>query len=92
MLLPIPSKVLTRVTLNRMKVAVKEGLRDEQAGFRKDRSCIGQIATLSIIVVQTIEWSSPLCLLFVDFEILWIERLCGRFFVVMVYLIKSSTC
>ena len=68
MLLSIPSKVLTRVILNRMKVAVDEALRDKQAGFRKDRSCIDQIATLRIIVEQTIEWSSPLYLLFVDFE------------------------
>ena len=40
MLLSIPSKVFTRVILNRMKVAVDEALRDEQVGFRKDRSCI----------------------------------------------------
>ena len=51
-----------------MKVAVGEALRDEHAGFRQDRSCIDQIATLRIIVEQTIEWSSPLYLLFVDFE------------------------
>ena len=38
-----------------MKVAVGEALRDEQAGFRQDRSCIDQIATLRIIVEQTIE-------------------------------------
>ena len=44
-------------------MAVDEVLRDEQAGFRKDRSCIDQIATLRII-----KWSSPLYLLFVDFE------------------------
>ena len=68
MLLSIPSKILTRVLLNRMKVAVDEVMRDEQAGFRKDRSCIDQIATLRIIVEQSIEWSSPLYLLFVDFE------------------------
>jgi len=68
MLLSIPSKVLTRVILNRMRVAVDEALRDEQAGFRKDCSCTDQIATLRIIVEQSIEWSSPLYLLFVDFE------------------------
>ena len=49
-------------------MAVDEVLRDEQAGFRKDRSCIDQIATLRIIVEQTIEWSSPSYLLLVDFE------------------------
>ena len=68
MLLSIPSKVVTRVILNRMKVAVDEALRDEQAGFGKDRSCIDQIATLRILVEQTIDWSSLLYLLFVDFE------------------------
>ena len=60
MLFSIPSKVLTRIILNRMKVAVDKALRDEQAGFRKDRSCIDQIATLRIIAEQSIEWSSPL--------------------------------
>ena len=51
-----------------MKVAVDEVLRDEQAGLRKDRSCTNQIATLRIIVEQSIEWSSPLYLLFVNFQ------------------------
>ena len=68
MLLSIPRKVLTRVILNRMKVVVDKALRDEQVGFRKDRSCIDQISTLRILVEQTIEWSSPLYLLFMDFE------------------------
>ena len=68
MLLSITSKVLTWVILNRIKVAVDEVLRDEQVGFRKDRSCTDQIATLRIIEEQSIEWSSPLYLLFVDFE------------------------
>ena len=67
MLLSIPSKVLTQVILNWMKRVVDEVLRDEQAGFRKDHSCINQIATLRIIVEQSIKWSSPLYLLFVDF-------------------------
>ena len=59
MLLSIPSKVLSRVTLNQVKVAVDEVLRDEKARFRKDRSCIDQIAKLRIIVEQTIESSAP---------------------------------
>jgi len=49
MLLSIPSEVFTRVILTRMKVAVDEALRDEQAGFRKDHSCVDQIATVRII-------------------------------------------
>ena len=67
-LLSIPSKILTRVILDRMKEAIDLKLRDEQAGFRKERSCIDQIATLRIIVEQTIEWQAPLYICFVDFE------------------------
>lgn len=44
-------------------MAVDEAMRDGKAGFRKDRSCIDQIATL-----RTTEWSSSLYMLFVDFE------------------------
>ena len=93
MLLSIPSKVLTRVILNRMKVAVDEALRDEQVGFRKDRSCIDQIARLRIIVEQTIEWSSPLYLLFVDFEKAFdsLDRE-AMWRILRHYGIKSSTC
>ncbi|VDP23714.1 unnamed protein product [Schistosoma margrebowiei] len=51
-LLSIPGKVFNRVLLNRMKDAVDAQLRDQQAGFRKDRSCTDQIAILRIIVEQ----------------------------------------
>ena len=43
-------------------------LRDDQAGFRKERSCVDQIATLRVIVEQTIEWQTSLCMNFIDFE------------------------
>ena len=45
-LLSIPSKIFYRIILDRMIDAVDLQLRDQQAGFRKDRSCIDQIATL----------------------------------------------
>ncbi|CAH8505835.1 unnamed protein product [Schistosoma guineensis] len=38
------------------------------AGFRKDRSCTDQIATLRIIVEQSIEWNSLLYINFIDYE------------------------
>ena len=56
MLLSIASKVLYRVLLSRMKGVVDTKLRDEQAGFRKGRSCTDHIATLRIIVEQSVEW------------------------------------
>ncbi len=51
-----------------MKDAVDHRLRDEQAGFRKERSCTDQIATLRIILEQSTEWNSPLYINFVDYE------------------------
>ena len=68
MLLSIPGKVFNRVILNRMKDAVDMHLRDQQAGFRKERSCIDQIATLRIILEQSLEWNSPLYVNFIDYE------------------------
>ena len=67
-LLSVPGKVLNRVILDRMKDAVDHQLRDEQAGFRKNRSCVDQIATLRIIIEQSLEWNSPLYVNFVDYE------------------------
>ncbi|KAK2169275.1 hypothetical protein NP493_1197g00070 [Ridgeia piscesae] len=68
MLLSVPGKVLDRVILYRLKTVVDAKLRDHQAGFRKDRSCTDQIATLRIIVEQSMEWDSSLYINFVDYE------------------------
>ena len=68
MLLVISSKIMTRVLLERMKEAMEAKLRDEQAGFRAGRSCCDQIATLRIVIEQSLEWNSGLYMTFVDFE------------------------
>ncbi|VDP83737.1 unnamed protein product, partial [Schistosoma curassoni] len=67
-LLSIPGKVFNRVLLNRMKDRIDSQLRDQQAGFRKDRSCTDQIATLRIIVEQSIERNSSLYINFIDYK------------------------
>ena len=54
--------------LERIKIALDGKLREEQAGFRAGRSCTDQIATLRIIVEQSIEWQSSLYINFIDFE------------------------
>ncbi|VDP59418.1 unnamed protein product, partial [Schistosoma mattheei] len=66
--LSIPEKVFNRILVNRMKACVHAQLRDHQAGFRKGRSCTDQIATLRIIVEQSIEWNSSLYVSFIDYE------------------------
>ena len=43
-------------------------MRDHQAGFRQDRGCIEQIATLRLIVEQSMEFDSSLYINFVDYE------------------------
>nr|KAG5686716.1 hypothetical protein BaRGS_020242 [Batillaria attramentaria] len=60
-LLSVPGKVLdNRILLERMREAVDLMLRDQQAGFRRNRSCADQIASLRINVEQSLEWNSPL--------------------------------
>jgi hypothetical protein len=68
MLLSVPGKVLNRILLERMKEAVDPKLRDQQAGFRQNRACADQIASLRIIVEQSLEWNSPLYINFIDYE------------------------
>lgn len=67
-LLNVASKVFALVILDRLQDALEPHIRNEQAGFRPNRSCIDQINTLRLILEQTAEWQSPLYLLFVDFE------------------------
>ena len=54
--------------MERIKAAVDPNLRDQQAGFRRNRSGADQIASLRIIVEQSLEWNSPLYINFIDFE------------------------
>ena len=68
MLLSVPGKVLNRVVLDRVKDAVDPQLRDQQAGFRKKRSCADQIASLRIIIEQSLEWNTPFYINFIDYE------------------------
>ncbi|VDP83214.1 unnamed protein product [Schistosoma curassoni] len=51
-----------------MKDAVDAQLQDQQSGFLKDRSSTDQIATLPIIVEQSVEWNSSLYINFIDYE------------------------
>lgn len=60
----VASKVLCKIILDRMKDSLDDRSRDEEAGFRKERSCCAQTATLRIIVEQTLEWNSGLYLIF----------------------------
>ena len=43
-------------------------MREEQAGFRENRSCSDQIAALRMIIEQSQEWNSELVVNFIDLK------------------------
>ena len=59
-LLSLTSKVFSRILLDRFSTTVDIS-RNEQAGFRKGRSCIDHIFILRQILEQATEWNSNLC-------------------------------
>ncbi|VDP06630.1 unnamed protein product [Schistosoma curassoni] len=50
-----------------LKDKVDAQLPDKQARFSRDRSCTDRIATLRIIVKQSMEWNSTLFINFIDY-------------------------
>ena len=66
-LLSTPCKILAKVIMKRLSLAVDHRLREEQAGFRRERGCIDHIFTLRNIIEQSTEWQHTLYVNFVDF-------------------------
>ena len=52
----VPSNVLGRVVIERIKEGIDAKLRCEQAGFRTGRRTIEQVFILRNIIEQSIEW------------------------------------
>ena len=67
-LLPIVSKILGRIIIDRIKNGIDNKLRKEQAGYRTNKSTIDQIFILRNIIEQSNEWQSTLYIHFIDFE------------------------
>jgi len=67
-LLSVPGKVFSRVLLNHMQDAVDQLLRQQQAGFRRGRSCTDQIFTLRQIIEKVTEGRRPVIVNFIDFR------------------------
>ena len=66
-LLSTPSKILAKVIMKRLSLAVDLELREEQAGFRRGRGCIDHIFTLRNIIEQSTKWQRTLYVNFVHF-------------------------
>ena len=67
-LLPLASKVLSRIIINRIQEGVDSSLRKEQAGFRRGRGTVNQIFILRNILEQVNEWNATIYIHFIDFE------------------------
>ena len=67
-LLSIPYKIYCIILLNRVAKTVNTKLRENQCGFRSNRSCINQIFTLRNILEQAYEWRQLIVTNFIDFE------------------------
>ena len=65
-LLPINSKIFSKIIHTRLAAALDEHIRQEQADFRRGRSC--HIFTLREILVQSKVWNTPLYTNFIDLE------------------------
>lgn len=67
-LLSVPGKILSNIIYGRIKDEAQAAMREEQAGFRKDRGCSDHIFVLRHIIEQCEEWQKSLVLNFVDFQ------------------------
>ncbi|KAI8115934.1 LINE-1 reverse transcriptase like protein [Lucilia cuprina] len=67
-LLSMVNKVIANILNTRLADALSQDIRDEQASFRPNKSGIDHINSLRIITEQSVEWRSPLYLVFIDFE------------------------
>ena len=59
---------MLRVILNRLKAKAKERLAGEKAGFRPDRSTVGQIFNSRVIVQKHLQHQRDLFHKFIDFR------------------------
>ena len=66
-LLSVPSKILCRVLIDRVKSGVDEMISQEQTGFRSGRGTSEQIFALRNILEQCQEWQALVYINFVDF-------------------------
>ena len=67
-LLDIAGKVFFTIMLLRVKDELDDKMRDNQAGFRKGRSCQDQIFSLNQIIEKCLDQQLPFLINFIDFK------------------------
>ena len=63
----VDSKVLCQIILSIIQNKVEKVLRDEQHGFRQNRSCCDLIFSLRVLLEESNEWLVQLLTLFINF-------------------------
>ena len=79
-LLSVLGKVFSRVLLNHMQDAVDWILRQQQAGFRRGRSCTDQIFTLKQIIEKVSEGRRPVIVISARHSTVFTDQRCGKSF------------
>jgi hypothetical protein len=67
-LLNIASKIFARCLFERIQDPIEEILRQNQAGFRKERGCMDMMFVLKKLIEESVEYRKALFINFVDFE------------------------
>jgi len=67
-LMSVAAKLFNRMLLNRIRPVIDPKLRDNQAGFRPDRSCTDQIHILRRIIEGAETHNLPLVITYIDFK------------------------
>ncbi|KAL5246977.1 hypothetical protein ACHWQZ_G018993 [Mnemiopsis leidyi] len=62
------SKLFQIVLLRRLSAGLENLMRENQCGFRRNRSCIDQLYSLHCIIHNCIEFNLPLYINFIDFK------------------------
>jgi sorting nexin-29 len=61
-------KILATIIYSRLKEELEPKMRPEQAGFRSNKACADHMNIPRIIVEQSVEFRSPLQLVFINFQ------------------------
>ena len=67
-LLSIPSKVLAKAILNRLKPRAEQLLHESQCGFRRGRGCADQLFSLRMLMEKAHEYNHPIYACFIDLK------------------------
>lgn len=62
------NKILAQILYKRLSTILEPQLRENQVDSRTDKTYVDNINTLRFMIEQSAKWSSPLCMMFIDFR------------------------